>query len=62
MPAIDAQQQQFDKDMASVSLLRMKGKLDKLLPVSLLPPNTAVAKQDDMEQGIPASAAMGMHR
>ena len=62
LPAIDAQQQQFDKDMASVSVLRMKGKLDKLLPASLLPSNTAVAKQDNEEQGIPASAAMGMHR
>lgn len=61
-PVIDAQQQQFDKDMASVAVLRMKGKLDKLLPASLLPPNTAVAKQDNEEQGIPASAAMGMHR
>ncbi|MFC3651785.1 LTA synthase family protein [Dyella humi] len=62
LPAIDAQQQQFDKDMASVSVLRMKGKLDKLLPTSLLPSTTAVAKQDNEEQGIPASAAMGMHR
>lgn len=62
LPPIDAQQQQFDKDMASVAVLRIKGKLDKLLPASLLPSNTAVAKQDDEEQGIPASAAMGMHR
>jgi hypothetical protein len=44
-------------------VLRMKGKLDKLLPASLLPTNTVVAKQDDEdEQGIPASAAMGVHR
>jgi phosphoglycerol transferase MdoB-like AlkP superfamily enzyme len=62
LPPIDAQQKQFDSDMASVSVLRMKGKLDKLLPASLLPTNTAVAKQDNDEQGIPASAAMGIHR
>ena len=59
-PAIDAQQQLFDKDMASVAVLRMKGKLDKLLPASLLPANTAVAKQDD-EQNLPSSGAIGMH-
>ncbi|RDS80145.1 LTA synthase family protein [Dyella monticola] len=59
-PYIDAQQRQFDKDMASVSVLRMKGKLDKLLPASLLPSNTAVATNDaDHEDG--PSAAMGMH-
>lgn len=58
-PALDAQQQLFDKDMASVAVLRMKGKLDKLLPASLLPANTVVAKQDT-EQGAPAST-MGMH-
>jgi phosphoglycerol transferase MdoB-like AlkP superfamily enzyme len=62
LPPIDAQQQQFDKDMASVAVLRIKGKLDKLLPASLLPSNTVVAKQDNEEQGTPASAAMGMHR
>jgi hypothetical protein len=61
-PAIDSQQQVFDKDMASVAVLRMKGKLDKMLPASLLPPNTVVAKQDSEDQGIPAAAAMGMHR
>jgi phosphoglycerol transferase MdoB-like AlkP superfamily enzyme len=62
-PSEDAQQQQFDKDMASVAVLRMKGKLDKLLPASLLPANTAVAKRENgEEEGIPASAAMGMHR
>lgn len=57
---IDAQQQQFDKDMASVAVLRMKGKLDKLLPASLLPPNTAVARQDEEADDVPASAAMGV--
>jgi hypothetical protein len=61
LPPIDAQEKQFDSDMASVAVLRMKGKLDKLLPASLLPTNTAVAKQDDEDQGIPASAAMGIH-
>jgi phosphoglycerol transferase MdoB-like AlkP superfamily enzyme len=60
-PSIDAQQQQFDSDMASVTVLRMKGKLDRLLPASLLPANTAVAKRDDVE-AVPAAAAMGMHR
>ncbi|WP_284394921.1 LTA synthase family protein [Dyella lipolytica] len=60
-PPIDAQQQQFDSDMASVAVLRMKGKLDRLLPASLLPTNTAVAKRDDAE-AVPAGAAMGMHR
>jgi hypothetical protein len=60
--AEDAQQKQFDSDMASVAVLRMKGKLDKLLPASLLPSNTAVAQQDDEEQSMPASAAMGIHR
>ena len=60
-PPVDAQQQLFDKDMASVALLRMKGKLDKLLPASLLPANTAVAKQDNVEPGLPAAAAMGIH-
>jgi phosphoglycerol transferase MdoB-like AlkP superfamily enzyme len=62
LPPIDAQQKQFDSDMASVAVLRMKGKLDKLLPASLLPTNTVVAKQDDDDQGTPASAAMGIHR
>lgn len=63
-PPIDAQQKLFDSDMASVAVLRLKGKLDKLLPASLLPPSAAVASQDanDAEQGTPASAAMGMHR
>ena len=60
--AEDAQQKQFDSDMASVALLQMKGKLDKLLPASLLPTSTAVAQQDDQDQDIPASAAMGIHR
>lgn len=61
-PVTDAQQQ-FDKDMASVAVLRMKGKLDKLLPASLLPANTVVAKQDNHaeEIGTPAAAAIGMH-
>lgn len=59
-PTLDAQQQLFDKDMASVSVLRMKGKLDKLLPASLLPANTAVAKQDN-EQNVPGAVAIGMH-
>jgi phosphoglycerol transferase MdoB-like AlkP superfamily enzyme len=58
----DAQQKQFDSDMASVAVLRMKGKLDKLLPASLLPATTTVAQQDDDNQGVPASAAMGIHR
>ena len=58
----DAQQKQFDGDMASVAVLRMKGKLDKFLPARLLPTNTAVAKQDDdEEQSMPPTAAMGMH-
>jgi phosphoglycerol transferase MdoB-like AlkP superfamily enzyme len=58
----DVQQKQFDADMASVAVLRMKGKLNKLLPASLLPANTAVAKQDDDEnQSLPASTAMGIH-
>ena len=58
----DAQQKQFDGDMASVAVLRMKGKLDKFLPARLLPTNTAVAKQDDDgEQSMPPTAAMGMH-
>ena len=61
-PPIDTQQQQFDSDMASVSVLRMKGKLDKLLPASMLPSNTAVAKQDDDDEAMPPGAAMGMHR
>jgi len=59
---LDAQQELFDKDMASVAVLRMKGKLDKLLPASLLPPSTVVAKQDNEEEGTRAAAAMGMHR
>ena len=62
LPPINAQQQQFDSDMASVAVLRMKGKLDKLLPANLLPANTAVAKGDDAGEAIPAAAAMGMHR
>jgi phosphoglycerol transferase MdoB-like AlkP superfamily enzyme len=58
----DAQQKQFDSDMASVAVLRMKGKLDKLLPASLLSTNTAVARQDEHEdEGITASSAMGIH-
>ena len=61
-PPIDTQQQQFDSDMASVSVLRMKGKLDKLLPASMLPSNTVVAKQDDDDEAMPPGAAMGMHR
>ena len=61
-PPIDARQQQFDNDMASVAVLRMKGKLDKWLPASMLPSNTAVAKQDDDGEAIPAAAAMGIHR
>jgi len=32
-----------------------------LLPASLLPSNTIVAKRDDTES-VPESAAMGMHR
>lgn len=59
---LDAQQRLLDKDMASVSVLRMNGKLDKLLPASLLPPSAAVAKQDNEEEGTRANAAMGMHR
>jgi hypothetical protein len=48
--------------MASVAVLRMKGKLDKLLPASLLSTNTAVARQDEHEgEGITASSAMGIH-
>ena len=59
----DAQQKQFDSDMASVAVLRMKGKLDKLLPANLLPASTTVAKQDyNEDQGMAASATMGMHR
>lgn len=62
LPALDQEQKQFDNDMASVAVLRMKGKLDKLLPANLLPPNTAVARQDDDENlSMPASAAMGIH-
>ncbi|HUA79491.1 MAG TPA: sulfatase-like hydrolase/transferase [Dyella sp.] len=61
-PPVNAQQQTFDKDMASVAVLRMKGKLDKLLPASLLPSNTAVAKQDNEDAGTQASEAMGAHR
>ena len=61
-PPVDTQQQQFDSDMASVSVLRMKGKLDKWLPADLLPTNTAVAKQDNDDEAMPAGAAMGMHR
>lgn len=60
--ALDMQQAQFDKDMASIAVLRMKGKLDKLLPASLLPPSTVVARQDSEEEGTRAAAAMGMHR
>jgi pyruvoyl-dependent arginine decarboxylase (PvlArgDC) len=48
--------------MASIAVLRMKGKLDKLLPASLLPPSTVVARQDSEEEGTRAAAAMGMHR
>ncbi|MFK2899908.1 LTA synthase family protein [Dyella jejuensis] len=59
---LDAQQQQFDNDMASIAVLRMKGKLDHWLPANLLPANTAVATQDDTEEEAPASAAMGIHR
>jgi phosphoglycerol transferase MdoB-like AlkP superfamily enzyme len=64
LPELDPQQKQFDNDMASVAVLRMKGKLDKLLPAGLLPTNTVVAKQDsnEEEQGTPASSAMGIHR
>ena len=61
-PPTDPQQQSFDKDMASVAVLRMRGKLDKLLPASLLPPSTVVAKQDNDAEPVPAGAAMGMHR
>jgi hypothetical protein len=61
-PALDEQQQLFDKDMASVAVLRMKGKLDKLLPASLLPASTVVAKQNDEKELVPAAAAMGMRR
>jgi Sulfatase len=61
-PSVDAEQKQFDNEMASVAVLRMKGKLDKLLPAGLLPANTVVARQDNDDQGTPASAAMGMHR
>ncbi|GLQ98418.1 LTA synthase family protein [Dyella mobilis] len=61
--AEDAQQKQFDSEMASVAVLRMKGKLDKHLLASMLPANTAVAQQDDDEnQSMPVSAAMGIHR
>jgi hypothetical protein len=60
-PPTDPQQQLFDKDMSSVAVLRMHGKLDKLLPASLLPPSTVVAKQDDADPA-PSGAAMGMHR
>jgi phosphoglycerol transferase MdoB-like AlkP superfamily enzyme len=59
--AEDAQQKQFDDDMASVAVLRLKGKLDKLLPSSLLPTSTTVASQDDdREDHGPAAAAMGI--
>jgi phosphoglycerol transferase MdoB-like AlkP superfamily enzyme len=59
-PPIDAQQKQFDNDMASVAALRMSGKLDKLLPASLLPPSTILAQGQSTE---PTSTmgAMGMH-
>ncbi|HTV85193.1 MAG TPA: LTA synthase family protein [Dyella sp.] len=60
-PPTDPQQQLFDKDMASVAVLRMHGKLDKLLPADLLPPTAVVARQDDVPSE-PASASMGMHR
>ncbi|WP_345782686.1 LTA synthase family protein [Dyella flagellata] len=60
-PAVDNQQQLFDQDMASVAVLRMKGKLDRLLPASLLPANTVVAKQDRDSSNVKAAAAIGMH-
>jgi phosphoglycerol transferase MdoB-like AlkP superfamily enzyme len=60
-PSVDAQQKQFDNDMASVAVLRMKGKLDKLLPASLLPTSTAVA-QEQNEDATPSMGAMGMHQ
>jgi phosphoglycerol transferase MdoB-like AlkP superfamily enzyme len=58
-PSMDAQQKQFDEDMASVAVLRMKGKLDKVLPASLLPVTTSVAKQDN-EEVTPGSTAIGI--
>lgn len=61
LPATNAQQQQFDNDMASVAVLRMKGKLDKLLPASLLSPAANVAQQQT-DEAQPPNAAMGMHR
>ncbi|RDS80654.1 LTA synthase family protein [Dyella psychrodurans] len=60
-PPTDAQQQVFDKDMASVAVLRMKGKLDKLLPARLLPTSTAVAQERNADS-TPSMGAMGMHR
>jgi len=60
-PAIDIQQKQFDNDMASVAVLRMKGKLDKLLPASLLPTSTVVAQEQSTDP-TPPMGAMGMHR
>jgi phosphoglycerol transferase MdoB-like AlkP superfamily enzyme len=60
-PPIDAQQKQFDNDMASVAALRMSGKLDKLLPASLLPASTAVAQEQNTDS-TPSMGAMGMHR
>jgi hypothetical protein len=59
-PPIDAQQKQFDNDMASVAALRMNGKLDKLLPASLLPPATNLAQGQSAEP-TPAVGAMGIH-
>jgi hypothetical protein len=46
--------------MASVAALRMSGKLDKVLPASLLPPSTILAQGQSTEP-TPTMGAMGMH-
>ncbi|MGC1549080.1 MAG: LTA synthase family protein, partial [Rhodanobacter sp.] len=55
------EQQQTDKDMASVTLLRMKGKLDSMLPQPANTSSTSGIAQQDNEP-TPATAAAGMHR
>jgi phosphoglycerol transferase MdoB-like AlkP superfamily enzyme len=52
------EQQQTDKDMASVALLRMKGKLDPMLPVITSGTN-GIVQQDNGP--LPEASAAGIH-
>ena len=61
-PTENPQQQQLDKDMASVAVMRLKGKLDPLLPQPVSASSiTNMAEQDRTDLPM-ASAAVGMHR